>query len=299
MNSILVALVMSFGAFAPPANTMRLPVLGVTIEVPPGTEWKVTPQRGGDGPDSDVLARTNPSSPSLTILIDRNPSAVDCASVMDYMQGKGYSIVSSEDRAPTTWHPKMAEKDTVALACLDTKPGNIDAVTAVSAPEEDLQMIRAVLDSLAKNLGAANPEPPPAPAEMMKLPVMGISIQMPAGAKWKAEAYTDDKGTQYDSLERTSPSDPSLAMLISRSTSSTCDSLMRNAPSAGFTVQSAGSLVPSNWDNRIAVSKGSTMACLDLDSAYVLAALESTEFTDDSKDSIRAMLKSLGAALGK
>ena len=168
-------MLISLAGVAPPPNTVRLPVLGVTIEVPPGTEWKATPQRGGDGPDSDMLERANPSSPSLFILIDRNPNAEDCASIMGQMQGKGYSIVSSEDRAPATWNPKMAQKDTVTLACLDTKPGNIDAVTAMSAPEDDLQMIRAILDSLAKNLGAANPEPAPAPPEMMKLPVLGGS----------------------------------------------------------------------------------------------------------------------------
>jgi hypothetical protein len=299
MGKIVVALVMMLGAFAPPAdNTLRLPVLGITIEVPPGTEWKATINKGEQGGvDSDIVERTTPSTPSLLILIDRNPQQVDCATIMDRMQGQGYSIVSGEDRLPASWHPKMAQKDTVALACLDTKPGNIDAVTTVSASEDDLQMIRAILDSLAKHVGSGNPETPP--VEMLKLPVLGVSIQMPAGAEWKAETYTDDKGTQYDSLSRTSPSNPALSMLISRSTGSTCDALMQGAPSAGFTVRDAGGLVPSSWERRVAISGGTTIACMDESPGSITAALGGVDFTDESKQSIRALLQSVASAYGK
>jgi hypothetical protein len=300
MNPILVALILSFGAFTPPPDTVRLPVLGVTIEVPPGTDWKVTPQRGGDGPDTDMLERTNPASPSLFVLIDRNPNAADCASVMDQMQGKGYSIVSSEDRAPSTWHPKMAQKDTVALACLDTKPGNIDAVTAASAPEEDLQMIRAILDSLAKNLGAGNPAPPPQPVETMKLPVLGVTIQMPAGAEWKVNTYTDDKGSKSDSLDRTSPASPALGLLLHNyPDSGSCASVMDAASGNGFTVSDGAGLVPSSWESRVGMKGSTTVACFNMSPGILTAAIEASDFTEESKQSIRALLQSVAAAYGK
>ncbi len=145
-----------------------------------------------------------------------------------------------------------------------------------------------------------------APADnTLRLPVIGATIRMPAGATWKAETFTDNVDhVSFDRLERSSPATPELTLLFKRevrfkSCSKFVKEASKEARKEGLKVGDAGGLVPASWDSRAVTGEGFMLLCYETNPGVIVAEIGVEDVSDETKPGIRALLESVAGGLRK
>jgi hypothetical protein len=313
-----------------PGATLELPSLRVKVEIPQGAgEWTVRK----DG--ADVLQRTRPVNPFLSVIFDRQKAGDTCAQAMGDLGKKGFKKAKRDDLVPPGWHTQVmvaasGNGDLVIALCASEGEVRLVALATYGAEidDPDLAVLPLMLEVVGKAVFAAPAEPPPeektpppvegdqtpaaaSDAEPVRLvlPNTGLVLLVDAGATtWRAAGAEGGR----DVVTRVTPAEPTLAVRVEivRAASGGEDGC-RGILAQQLELSEKGELVgrpawlPKTWHGEAAVTykqgSGRALVCGEIPAGYMLATVIYGGGSLDSADvdAVRPVLAAVAVSASK
>ena len=279
--------------------TLDLPTLGVKVPVPSGVgEWVV---RKDDG--NDVVQRTRPVNPYLSVLFSVPDGGAACAPTMASFAKKGLKKLDKPALVPAGWTTQALTAtsggERLIAFCAEEGGGengkSLVALVTYSASIDgpDITSVTPILEAVGKAYFAgptgvpASPgagKPPPAPADAaepqkLALPRSGFVLVIDGSDEWEAKAGKAGR----DLVWRISPDEPSLSITLEivrgGENAADCGSLLDQymATRKGANLEAKPGYLPDEFHANAAESydkgTGRSLTCAEVRGGFLLASI--------------------------